>query len=124
MVPTHDTCVACSVLVPRRTPKSRRRYCDPCRQEALRISRIESTNRRRAWKVRAPTENIDICIVYAACRWTCGVCGLPVEPAASKPDLDRASLDHIIPLSKGGHHTYDNVQLAHLRCNVRKHARI
>lgn len=34
-----------------------------------------------------------------------------------------ASLDHIIPLSRGGHHTADNVQAAHLACNHRKGAK-
>lgn len=27
------------------------------------------------------------------------------------------SIDHIVPVSKGGSHTWDNVQLAHKRCN-------
>lgn len=27
------------------------------------------------------------------------------------------SIDHIVPISKGGSHTWDNVQLAHKRCN-------
>ena len=30
------------------------------------------------------------------------------------------TLDHIIPLSKGGSHTWDNVQLAHMGCNAGK----
>ena len=30
------------------------------------------------------------------------------------------SLDHIIPLAKGGGHTWDNVQVAHMICNSRK----
>ncbi|WP_158070491.1 HNH endonuclease [Streptomyces luteocolor] len=33
------------------------------------------------------------------------------------------SLDHVIPLSRGGSHRRDNVQLAHLRCNLRKNNR-
>ena len=37
------------------------------------------------------------------------------------PDPMSASLDHIVPLSRGGTHTLDNVQLAHLACNERKH---
>lgn len=30
------------------------------------------------------------------------------------------SIDHIIPVSKGGTHTWDNVQLAHRHCNTKK----
>lgn len=33
-----------------------------------------------------------------------------------------ASLDHVVPLSRGGIHDPDNVKLAHLRCNVEKGA--
>jgi len=46
---------------------------------------------------------------------TCGICKGPVEPG-------QESLDHIIPLSKGGNHTYENCQLACLPCNVLKGA--
>ena len=30
------------------------------------------------------------------------------------------SIDHVVPLSKGGTHTMDNVRLAHRGCNTRK----
>lgn len=30
------------------------------------------------------------------------------------------SLDHVIPMSKGGAHSYANTQLAHWLCNVTK----
>lgn len=29
-------------------------------------------------------------------------------------------MDHIVPLSRGGEHSLDNVQCAHLSCNCRK----
>jgi 5-methylcytosine-specific restriction endonuclease McrA len=32
----------------------------------------------------------------------------------------RASMDHVIPLARGGQHSLDNVKLACLRCNIRK----
>ena len=47
----------------------------------------------------------------------CGICGLTIMEA-------NWHLDHIIPLSKGGEHSYANVQAAHARCNMRKHARV
>ncbi|WP_425411627.1 HNH endonuclease [Lacticigenium naphthae] len=30
------------------------------------------------------------------------------------------SIEHVIPLSKGGTHTWDNVRLAHIHCNIIK----
>jgi 5-methylcytosine-specific restriction endonuclease McrA len=50
----------------------------------------------------------------------CGICLQPVNPKLVSPDLMRVSLDHVIPLSRGGGHTFDNVQCAHLICNIRK----
>jgi hypothetical protein len=38
------------------------------------------------------------------------------------PHPSSASLDHVVPLSRGGEHDPDNVRLAHLRCNVEKGA--
>lgn len=34
------------------------------------------------------------------------------------------SVDHIIPISKGGEHSYANTQLAHRLCNARKGAKV
>ena len=33
---------------------------------------------------------------------------------------DYPSIDHIIPLSKGGLHIWENVKLAHKKCNIKK----
>lgn len=47
--------------------------------------------------------------------WThkrpCWLCGLPFK---TKGDI---TADHVIPLSKGGTHAYDNLKPAHRRCN-------
>lgn len=37
---------------------------------------------------------------------------------------DRATIEHIVPLSRGGTHTWDNVCLACWQCNVRKNRRL
>jgi hypothetical protein len=35
----------------------------------------------------------------------------------------KASIEHLMPLSRGGAHSFDNTVLACLQCNVRKHAK-
>jgi predicted nucleic acid-binding Zn ribbon protein len=83
--------------------------------------RRRSAHKRRAMKYgNGPLDSIDPYIVYERDDWMCGICGLRVDPDLSCPHPHSASLDHIIPLSKGGTHTWDNVQLAHLLCNSRK----
>lgn len=55
-------------------------------------------------------------------RWSCALCAQPVDPALRFPDLMRGSLDHIVPLAKGGTNDETNLQLSHLLCNLRKGA--
>ena len=48
--------------------------------------------------------------------YVCGICTLDVEPAD-------VHLDHVIPYSKGGPHTIDNLRVTHSVCNMRKGAK-
>ena len=88
--------------------------------------------RRARWKARevakrapgASTEPIDPTEVFNRDGWLCGICGDPVDAGLSYPDPGSKSLDHIVPLSRGGGHTLDNVQLAHLFCNLSKGAAV
>lgn len=52
--------------------------------------------------------------------WTCHLCDEAIPQAAAWPDPLSLSIDHVIPLSKGGLHDPSNVKAAHLRCNVKK----
>jgi 5-methylcytosine-specific restriction endonuclease McrA len=55
----------------------------------------------------------------------CKLCGKPVDVRDRKgggAGYYYPTIDHIVPLSKGGGHTMSNVQLAHLICNSRKGA--
>lgn len=80
--------------------------------------RREDAQRRRAQKLGTQTEPIDNRKVYDRDRWKCGVCQKRVDAALAYPHPLSASLDHIVPLSCEGTHTYDNVRLAHLSCNI------
>lgn len=49
----------------------------------------------------------------------CQLCGRKVAKTLPPHPLS-PTLDHIVPLSRGGAHEPRNVQLAHWRCNVRR----
>ena len=84
--------------------------------EKGRIVRHNAKAKRRALKKGAFVENVDAQIVFERDKGICGICKLPVER-----DFD---VDHIVPLSKGGEHSYSNVQLAHPKCNREKGTRL
>lgn len=53
----------------------------------------------------------------------CKICGKPIDLSdISKHAVGNyyPSVDHIIPMSKGGGHVWENVQLAHMICNSKK----
>lgn len=77
-------------------------------------------SKKRAKKYGVEVENINIKEVFERDEWVCGICNEKVDKNIPYPNSQSASLDHVIPMSKGGGHTYDNVQLSHLRCNLRK----
>ena len=53
----------------------------------------------------------------------CGICGLPVDKSIKYPDPMSPTVDHIIPIAKGGHPSdLANLQLAHRCCNRKKGA--
>ena len=56
-----------------------------------------------------------------ATQTVCGICGKPVDFSLKYPHPLSPTIDHIIPLAKGGHPSdIDNLQLAHRCCNRQK----
>lgn len=67
--------------------------------------------------------NVQPLKVFERDKWTCQVCGKRTpRRLRGQPHQDAPELDHIVPLSMGGPHTYDNVQLACRGCNIAKGA--
>ena len=68
-------------------------------------------------------ESITLASLCARDKGICQICGKPVDDTDIKKGHIRRNyptLDHIVPLSKGGTHTWNNVQLAHMGCNAGK----
>lgn len=51
----------------------------------------------------------------------CGICGRPVDKSLKFPHPMSPTVDHIIPIDRGGHPSaIENLQLAHFACNRQK----
>lgn len=117
-VPTsHDLkCVVCGVEFAARW-KSRKFCSESCR--------FRNTRRARSGRMRAGLRSpysYEQVVMKSAGR--CALCAGRVDLALRYPDPGSGSVDHVVPLSLGGSDAVDNVQLAHLRCNLRKGARV
>lgn len=101
-----------------------RDVCDYCNMQR------GQGDKGRAMMYGVPYTHVHRKAVYARDGWRCQLCGHKVLKKAKRNRHTRrlhprtASLDHIIPMSKGGPHCEANVQCACLRCNVRKRARL
>ncbi|PHE94706.1 hypothetical protein COF76_23130 [Bacillus wiedmannii] len=56
-------------------------------------------------------------------NWTCQCCGIKVHDRRTGDwnTHDKAHIDHLIPLTKGGDSTPDNLQVLCRTCNIKKH---
>ena len=97
-------------------PASGRKFCDSCR----RILERDRTRRRRALVESDGADVIDERIVYEKDGGICGICGQHIDLSVRYPHPMSLSLDHIVPISKGGTHKYGNVRVTHLACNCRR----
>lgn len=76
--------------------------------------------RRRMRKRAAYVADVSRSEIFERDQWVCRICRGPVDRSLPPRHPLAASLDHIIPLAKGGTHEPANVQLAHQRCNAAK----
>ena len=83
--------------------------------------RSESTQRRND-RSRKPlgSDKVYRAKIFARDGWRCQLCGKKVNKELKWPHPLSATLDHILPLARGGHHVPENCQLAHFICNSRR----
>jgi hypothetical protein len=84
-----------------------------------RLKRIYKAKRRAIELTNA--DDIDPLFIFDRDNWKCKICNVdtPIELRGSYED-DAPELDHIIPLSRGGSHTIDNVRCLCRSCNALK----
>lgn len=92
-----------------------------CGSEACESARnLARCHERNARKKMVQVEHFSRLSVFERDGWVCQICGEAIDRDAVAKSPLSASLDHIIPLSKGGEHSMSNTQCSHLRCNMMK----
>ncbi len=112
--PRQWNCAICGVSV---TGARAGKYC---KQHGRGHWDNDKGHRRRARKYGVHYEYINPRTIFVRDRWMCGLCGKRVDRALTYPHRMSASLDHLVPISRGGPHEPANVQCSHLACNMAK----
>lgn len=76
-----------------------------------------TVRKRQARQAGATVEDVDYRVVLRQHGMHCYLCDAGIE------SLDDLDFDHMVPLTRGGDHSYANIRPAHARCNRRKHAK-
>ena len=76
--------------------------------------------RRKARKRAAFVDDVKWSEVMERGGWACHLCGGKIPKARKWPDPLFGTVDHVLPLAKGGEHSYANCKPAHLSCNCSK----
>ena len=108
------------------TPK----YC--CSACGKRATGRSGRARRRRRERKLEYKQIPLAALIERDGGICQLCGEPVDQTDGYFDIyglfhvgrNYQTVDHIIPLTRGGDNTWDNVQLAHQHCNSAKCDRV
>lgn len=99
-----------------------KKFCTPQCGKALhrRIRKMKL----RALVVLAEAENVNPYKVFVRDKWICQLCGVKTpRKLRGSYQSNAPELDHIVPLSLGGEHSYRNTQCACRQCNGSKGAK-
>lgn len=117
--PFAGVCLECAKEFSAPYGDKRRVFCSkPC---SLKAARRIARKKHRAVLKAARVENVSPTRVFMRDGWRCQSCGTKTPRAKRGTYDDRApELDHIVPLSLGGDHSYQNTQCLCRRCNAAK----
>lgn len=105
-----------------RQSQGRSKMCEICRAEKQKqadINRASSKYRVRA-EVMKRGERIEVDSLVLRDGFDCQICFEPIDWSKRGSRRLSPSVDHIVPISKGGEHVYDNCRMVHFGCNAKK----
>lgn len=124
------TCTVCSAPVHRPPSSSRRPVCSAACRRVLAFGPQSSGASGYTWASDAVkraeragalvVEHFDRLEIFERDGWTCYLCVRQTDPEASVFDPASPTVDHVVPLSKGGEHSRSNARTACLGCNSAK----
>lgn len=114
----YNECAECGL---RKTGSKFTRFCgQAC---ARRASKRTRRQRERIPLVHpnpdtAVIETVTLHVLGETHGWECHICGQPVVNRPYTAHPDDPTVDHLIPYSEGGDHTFENTRVTHNRCNT------
>lgn len=86
-------------------------------EERFRLMERQRHDRRRAQKLSTRTGDVSYSRILDRDGYWCHICDNMIIGVT----LSEIHFDHVVPLSRGGTHTEDNIHVSHAKCNQRKH---
>lgn len=125
-------CATCEAFIYHRGKGSHlKKYCTTCSYKAYLAGAkkyrqnypencAQARFRRRTRMKNVRYEVVTESDVINAHGTNCHICEGFIDFSLTWPHPKSKSMDHVIPIAKGGTHVLANVKLAHLTCNLRK----
>jgi hypothetical protein len=128
-------CIVCKSLFASNRKAGQTCKDQNCKDELIRISGRQqykknpdrfkrAAHRRRSLFLSAFVEDVSLDYIGNRDKWICHLCNEKIDSTLTSRNPMMPSLDHVLPLSKGGEHSNKNVRISHLRCNLKKHNQI
>ena len=104
-----------------------------CSSECSKKAQNKTREMRRRVRIENALIDKDITLerLYKKSNGICGICGGKCDYNDCQDNggffitgNNYPTIDHIVPLARGGCHSWDNIQLAHFYCNTAKGARV
>lgn len=95
--------------------------CPCCAEVRARSQKRIARNTRKAKQRAVTVESVDPIKVFVRAGWRCYLCGCSTpRELRGTYEANAPELDHVMPLSRGGAHSYANTDCACRACNLEK----